>query len=188
MSTRLMRGEEEAGRYDLLLAGQTTRRRAAGQALVGLGAGVLGLFALTALGAIVTGRSLSAGFSLGQCLYFAVTLVAAAAMFLAVGALASQLAGTRRRAAAMAGVVFGLAYTLPMVADTNQGLLWLAWLSPSRPRERTCWRWKTKTSRALINFGTRFTANSTTLPTPRKTKRKRPKTWCSGHRRRDIRK
>ena len=130
MSTRLMRGEEEAGRYDLLLAGQTTRRRAAGQALAGLGAGLVALFAATALGVIVTGRSPSAGFSLGQCLYFSVTLVAAAAMFLAIGALASQLAGTRRRAAAMAGVVFGLAYALRMVADTNQGLHWLVWLSP----------------------------------------------------------
>jgi ABC-2 type transport system permease protein len=129
-STRLMRGEEEAGRYDLLLAGQTTRRRAAGQALAGLGAGLLALFVLTALGAIVTGRSPSAGFSLGQCLYFSVTLVAAAAMFLAIGALASQLASTRRRAAAMAGAVFGLAYALRMVADTNQGLHWLVWLSP----------------------------------------------------------
>ena len=129
-ATRLMRGEEEAGRYDLLLAGQTTRRRAAGQALAGLGAGLLALFVLTALGAIVTGRSPSAGFSLGQCLYFSVTLVAGAAMFLAIGALASQLAGTRRRAAAMAGVVFGVAYALRMVADTNQGLHWLLWLSP----------------------------------------------------------
>ena len=130
MSTRLMRGEEEAGRYDLLLAGQTTRRRAAGQALAGLGAGLVALFAATALGVIVTGRSPSAGFSLGQCLYFSVTLVAAAAMFLAIGALASQLAGTRRRAAAMAGVVFGVAYALRMVADTNQRLHWLVWLSP----------------------------------------------------------
>ena len=129
-STHLMRGEEEAGRYDLILAGQTTRRRAGGQALAGLGAGLLALFVLTALGAIVTGRSPSVGFSLGQCLYFSVTLVAAAAMFLAIGALASQLAGTRRRAAAMAGVVFGLAYALRMVADTNQGLHWLVWLSP----------------------------------------------------------
>jgi ABC-2 type transport system permease protein len=129
-ATRLIRGEEEAGRYDLLLAGQTTRRRAAGQALSGLGAGLLALFVLTALGAIVTGRSPSAGFSLGQCLYFSVTLVAAAAMFLAIGALASQLASTRRRAAAMAGVVLGLAYALRMVADTNQGLHWLVWLSP----------------------------------------------------------
>jgi ABC-2 type transport system permease protein len=129
-STRLMRGEEEAGRYDLLLVGQTTRRHAGGQALAGLGAGLLALFVLTALGAIVTGRSPSAGFSLGQCLYFSVTLVAAAAMFLAIGALASQLASTRRRAAAMAGVVFGVAYALRMVADTNQGLHWLVWLSP----------------------------------------------------------
>ena len=130
MSTRLMRGEEEAGRYDLLLAGQTTRRHAGGQALAGLGAGLLALFVLTALGAIVTGRSPSVGFSLGQCLYFSVTLVAGAAMFLAIGALASQLASTRRRAAAMAGVVFGVAYALRMVADTNQGLHWLVWLSP----------------------------------------------------------
>jgi ABC-2 type transport system permease protein len=129
-ATRLMRGEEEAGRNDLLLAGQTTRRRAAAQALAGLGAGLVVLFVLTALGAIVTGRSPSAGFSLGQCLYFSVTLVATAAMFLAIGALASQLASTRRRAAAMAGVVFGLAYALRMVADTNQGLHWLVWLSP----------------------------------------------------------
>ena len=129
-STHLMRGEEEAGRYDLILAGQTTRRRAGGQALAGLGAGLLALFAATALGAIVTGRSPSVGFSLGQCLYFSVTLVAAAAMFLAIGALASQLAGTRRRAAAMAGVVFAVAYALRMVADTNQGLHWLVWLSP----------------------------------------------------------
>ncbi len=129
-ATRLMRGEEEAGRYDLLLAGQTTRQRAGGQALAGLGAGLLALFVLTALGAIVTGRSPSAGFSLGQCLYFSVTLVAGAAMFLAIGALASQLASTRRRAAAMAGVVFGMAYALRMVADTNQGLHWLMWLSP----------------------------------------------------------
>jgi ABC-2 type transport system permease protein len=51
-------------------------------------------------------------------------------MFLAIGALVSQLAGTRGRAAAMAGVVFGVAYALRMVADTNQGLHWLLWLSP----------------------------------------------------------
>jgi ABC-2 type transport system permease protein len=129
-STRLLRGEEEAGRYDLLLAGQTTRRRAAGQAVAGLGVGLLALFALTALGAIVTGRSASVGFSIGQCLLLSVALVSGAAMFLAIGALASQLAITRRRAASMAGVIFGIMYALRMVADTNPGLHWLVWLSP----------------------------------------------------------
>ena len=44
ISTRLLRGDEEAGRYELLLAGQTTRRRAGGQAVAGLGAGLLALF------------------------------------------------------------------------------------------------------------------------------------------------
>jgi ABC-2 type transport system permease protein len=129
-STRLLRGEEEVGRYDLLLAGQTTRRRAAGQMVAGLGVGVLALFAVTALGSIVTGRSASVGFSIGQCLLLSVTLVSGAAMFLAIGALASQLANTRRRAASMAGVIFGIAYALRMVADTNSGLHWLVWLSP----------------------------------------------------------
>jgi hypothetical protein len=36
-SIGLLRGEEEAGRWELLLAGQTTRRRATLQALLGLG-------------------------------------------------------------------------------------------------------------------------------------------------------
>jgi ABC-2 type transport system permease protein len=129
-STRLMRGEEEAGRYDLLLAGQTTRQRAAGQAVAGLGAGLLALFVLTALGTIVTGRSASVAFSTSQCLLLSVTLVSGAAMFLAIGALASQVANTRRRAASMSGVIFGIAYALRMVADTNPGLHWLVWLSP----------------------------------------------------------
>ena len=47
-STRLLRGEEDAGRWELLLAGQTTRAGAAVQALGGLAAGVVTLWALTA--------------------------------------------------------------------------------------------------------------------------------------------
>jgi polyether ionophore transport system permease protein len=129
-STRLIRGEEEAGRYEMLVAGQTTRRRAAAQAVAGLGAGLAALFALTAVGVVLTGRDASVRFSVGQSLYFAVTLVAPAATFLAVGVLTSQLAATRRRAAAVAGGFFGLCYVLRMVADTDPGLHWMVWLSP----------------------------------------------------------
>jgi ABC-2 type transport system permease protein len=129
-STRLLRGDEDAGRYELLLTGQTTRRRAALQAVVGLGLGLACLFALTAAGTILTGRAASVGFSIGQCLYFSLALVASAAVMLAVGTLSSQLADTRRRAAAIASVVFGVFYALRMVADSDPGLHWLAWLSP----------------------------------------------------------
>jgi ABC-2 type transport system permease protein len=129
-ATRLMRGEEDAGRAELLLAGQTTRRRAAAQAMAGLGGGLIVLFTLTATGTILTGHSARVGFSAGQSLYLSVTLVAGAATFLAVGALTSQLATTRRRAAATAGAVFGIAYALRMVADSDPALHWLVWLSP----------------------------------------------------------
>jgi ABC-2 type transport system permease protein len=129
-STRLLRGDEEAGRYELLLAGQTSRRRAGGQAMVGLGVGLVTLFVLAAIGTVLTGSASSVGFSLGGSLYFSVMLVASAAMFMAIGALTSQLANTRRRAASMAGVVFGIAYALRMVADSDPGLHWLVWLSP----------------------------------------------------------
>jgi ABC-2 type transport system permease protein len=129
-ATRLMRGDEEAGRSELFLAGQTTRRRAAAQQLAGLGGGLLALFALTAAATVLTGRASVVGFSWPQCLYFSVTLVASAATFLAIGAFTSQLAGTRRQAAAMAGAIFGVAYALRMVADSDPARHWLVWLSP----------------------------------------------------------
>ena len=129
-STRLLRGDEEAGRYDLLLTGQTTPRRAAGQAVAGLGTGLACLFVVTTVGALITGRFSVVGFGPGQCLYLALTLAAAPAVFLAVGALASQLVSTRRKAAALAGTVFGISYAVRMVADADPGLRWLVWLSP----------------------------------------------------------
>jgi ABC-2 type transport system permease protein len=129
-STRLLRGEEEAGRYELLLTGQTTRRRAGAQALAGLGVGLLSLLGLTAVGTILIGRDASVDFTLAQSVYLAVTMVAGAATFLAIGALTSQLTNTRRRAAAMAGAVFGVAYALRMVADSAPRLHWMVWLTP----------------------------------------------------------
>ena len=46
-STRLLRGEEDSGRWELLASGQTTRRRATAQALLGLTAGGTSLWAIT---------------------------------------------------------------------------------------------------------------------------------------------
>ena len=107
--TRLLRGEEEAGRWELLLAGQTTRRRAAAGAMAGLGTGLLTLWAVTAAITIAVGRSAGPPFSVSASMFLAVAAVAAAAMFLAVGALCSQLAATRRQAAGLAAAVFGVA-------------------------------------------------------------------------------
>ena len=128
--TKLLRGEEDAGRWELLLAGQTTRRAAAAQALAGLAAGAAVLWLVTALIIAVVGQSARVGIGVGAALFFALALVSGAVMFLAVGALAGELAATRRQAAAYAGAVLGASYALRMVADSGVGLDWLRWASP----------------------------------------------------------
>ena len=129
-STRLLRGEEDDGRWELLLAGQTTRRRAAAQALAGLGAGAVTLWALTAILTVGVGLDPSVKIAAGPALYFALAMAAPAVMFLAVGALASQLAPTRRQAASYAAAFLGLCYAVRMIADAGVGLHALIWASP----------------------------------------------------------
>ena len=128
--TRLLRGEEDAGRWELLLSGQTTRGGAAAQALAGLAAGALCLWGVTALLLVAVGRSAKVEFGVGQAAFFALALVASAVMFLAVGALAGQFAATRRAAAAYAAAALGVSYALRLIADSGAGLEWLRWLSP----------------------------------------------------------
>ncbi len=129
-ATRLLRGEEQAGRWELLLAGQTTRRRAAAGAIAGLGIGLLVLWTVTAAAAVAIGRGADPPFSARASLFMAIAAVAATAMFMAVGALCSQLAATRRHAAALAAGLFGAAYLLRAVAASGTSLRWLRWASP----------------------------------------------------------
>jgi ABC-2 type transport system permease protein len=130
LGTRTLRGEEEAGRWELFLAGRTTRRGATVQALTGLASGVGALWALAAIVAVAAGSSSKVGFSTSASLYFATSLVAGAAMFLAVGVLAGELAATRRQANLIGGAVLGASMLIRMVADAGVGVAWLRWASP----------------------------------------------------------
>ena len=100
LATRLLRGEEDAGRSELLLLGRTTRSGAAAQGLAGLGLGALALWAVTFVVIALVGRRESIGFSPGGSAYFALAMVSTAVLFVAVGALTSQVPrrGGRRRA------------------------------------------------------------------------------------------
>ena len=66
----------------------------------------------------------------GGALWLALALCVAAPAFAAVGALASQLAASRREAAALAGAVFVAAFMLRVAADGSATLGWLRWLTP----------------------------------------------------------
>lgn len=128
--TRLLRGEEEAGRWEILLSGQTTRRRATVSALAGLGISLAGLFAITGVLTVAAGRYPSADFPLGGSLYLALTLTGSAWVCMAVAALTSQLAPTRRAAATWASGAFGLMFLSRAIADSSVSLHWLRLLTP----------------------------------------------------------
>jgi len=129
-STGLLRGEEEAGRWELLLAGATTKRGAAAQAIVGLGAALAAMYALTALLTLAARQLPGSHFSVAAALLFALALVSGAAMFLGIGAVASQVSATRGQASTIASAILGIAYVIRMVADSRNSLGWLRWLSP----------------------------------------------------------
>ncbi len=129
-ATRLLRGDEEDGHWQLILCGRTSSRMATGQVLGGMLAGTVALWAVTTAVIGLVGTSHRVDLPLGAAAFYALALASNALMFGAVGALTSQLASTRRSAATAGGLALGLSYGVRMVADSASGLHWLRWLSP----------------------------------------------------------
>ncbi|HEX4820650.1 MAG TPA: ABC transporter permease subunit, partial [Acidimicrobiales bacterium] len=130
IATKLLRGEEDTGRWELMLSGRTTRAHAARHVAIGLGVGLLALWLPTALLTILGGAPSKVNIGAGTAIFCATALVSSAAMFMAVGMVVSQLAATRHDANVIgAGVIAG-SYLVRMVADSDPALVWLRWASP----------------------------------------------------------
>ncbi len=142
VATRSFRGEEDNGRLEILLAGQTTQRRAALHTLLGLGMGLLFAFILIATVFISVGRVTTVNYTAQAALFFALIAVSGAAMFIAIGSLASQLLPTRAAATRVAAAVFGVSFLLRATADTTSAH-WLlnftplGWIEKSQPLYQT---------------------------------------------------
>ncbi len=123
-AVRALRAEEEAGRQELVLAGAVARRTAYVAALLAVAAGAALIWLATFAG-LFAGR-LSAGGSA----YLALVTVSPVPVFVGIGALASQLAPTRRMALEIGTVALGFTLVLRVLADTSSGLEWLRWATP----------------------------------------------------------
>ncbi|HET6315929.1 MAG TPA: ABC transporter permease subunit, partial [Chloroflexota bacterium] len=129
-STSRLRGEEENGRWELLLAGPLTKRAATLQVLVGLGGAWLLMFGTTALLVLLSGRLPGARFPVTGSLLLAAAMTSGAAMWLAMGAVASQVSATRGQALRICAALLGASFLVRMLADSRTSLGWLRWLSP----------------------------------------------------------
>lgn len=123
---RHSRGEEEAGRTELVGAGVVGRWAPLAAALTWASTVVVATGLVTAVA--LTGAGLDAVGSLSFGFAWAVTGLA----FTSIGAVAAQLATTSRGAKGLAGTVLGLAYLVRAVADGSADgeLVGLRWMSP----------------------------------------------------------
>jgi ABC-2 type transport system permease protein len=123
-AVRALRTEEDTGRMELVLAAGIGRRTAYLAALVAIAAGILILW-LGQLAGFVAG-----GLPAGGSAYLALAAVSVVPVFVGVGAVASQLAPTRRIALELGSAVVGLSLLLRVIADTASGAGWLRWATP----------------------------------------------------------
>ncbi|GAA0229800.1 exporter of polyketide antibiotics [Actinomadura nitritigenes] len=129
-ATRLLRGEEDAGRWQLLLSGRTTPVRATSATLTGLMAGIGIVFTGATAVLLLTGRDSRLDLGTGATLLYGLSLTINPVVFAAVGALTSQLAATRRGAAGMGFGAFAVLFVLRMLGDSGPHMHWILWLTP----------------------------------------------------------
>src|SRR6266542_3677208 len=123
-ATRLLRGEEDDGRWELLVSGATTPAR-----MITATAAALATWLAVAFVALAAALA-KAGLPTKGSLVLAGAVALSGAVFAAVGTLASQLVPIRRRASGLAGAFLGLTFLVRVVADGTSGVEWLRGLSP----------------------------------------------------------
>jgi ABC-2 type transport system permease protein len=120
---RHTRADEDAGRTELLRAGQVGRSAALTAALLVAGGVSLAGGVLPALALIATGLDPAGSITYGAA------IVAAGWVFAAVAAVAAQLGRTARTARAIGLTALGIAYVLRYAGDAT-GQYWMKYLSP----------------------------------------------------------
>ncbi|MDG4801452.1 hypothetical protein [Micromonospora sp. WMMD980] len=127
VTTRVTRGEEEAGRWDLLLAGRLSPPVLLGRHLTVLTAAMI--LTGTALAVALT----AAGTPAGGALLHAAGLALAGTVAVTAAALAAQVFPTRSGATGAALAFLGVGLLARMVGDGVTVLGWLRWLPPYGP-------------------------------------------------------
>ena len=128
--TRLLRGEEDAGRWAIVLAGRTTASRATAGTMFGVAVALAGSLVVAVVLVALTATDPKLGFGSVDAVWFGASLAIPAFVFAAAAGVAAQLARTRRLASWIVLGVFAVAFVVRMVADAGTGSHWLLWATP----------------------------------------------------------
>ena len=130
-AVRALRAEEDAGRQELVLAGTVSRRSAYLGALAAIGAGGLVIWLALFLGLA------AARLAVGGSAFLALVTVSPLFVFAGFGAIASQLAPSRRIALELATASLLVGYLLRVIGDISTSLGWVRWATPLGWSEET---------------------------------------------------
>lgn len=121
---RVTRGEEDAGRWDLLLAGRT--------GLPAIVSRHLTVFVAADLlaGAAAAGALVAAGTAVSGAVMYGLGLALVGIVFAGTGAVAAQLLSSRGAAVGASAAVLGLALLVRTVGDGVEALAWARWTTP----------------------------------------------------------
>lgn len=122
--TRLLRGDEEALRAEVLVASPVSPRRIMVHQLAAVALGCALIWA------VIVVVSVASDLPAGGAVLFGLMVASGGLVFGAIGAFTSQLFSTRRRASGWAGAILGASYLVRAVGDGSTHLRWLGWASP----------------------------------------------------------
>jgi ABC-2 type transport system permease protein len=123
-ATRALRGEEDRGAAEVILAEPVARRATL------VSAGLVTASSIVILWLAEAAGLLAGGLAPGGSAYLALATASVAAVYAGVGALTSQIAPTRRIALELGSAVVAVSLLLRVVADTATGAAWLRWATP----------------------------------------------------------
>lgn len=128
--TKLLRGQEEDGRWEVVTAGSTTPRKASTLVLLGFFSSFLIALTIASLTIITAGSLPDLNTPPLTCLLVTLAIFLPGLLFAGAGVFASQLALTRRRATMYILVPLLLLFGLRAIGNTVPNLYWLKDFTP----------------------------------------------------------
>ena len=127
---RLLRGQEEDGRWEVVAAGSVTSKNASWQVFLGFSMAFLLAFAITAVATTLYGAIPAIGAPPLTGLLISLVMFVPAALFAGIGFFVSQLAVTRRRALFYGLIPLLIFFAIRTIGNTSSDLRWLKMFTP----------------------------------------------------------
>jgi ABC-2 type transport system permease protein len=123
-ATRITRGEEDAGRLELLLAGRLRMVDVVARCLVAVAASAVVISTAVGAGLVAAGTNPTGAF------IYAAAILGVTLTFATAGLVAAQVMPTRSSAVGVTVCFLFACLSLRMLADGAAGLAWLGWTTP----------------------------------------------------------